>query len=72
MAKSDYVLGGQLEQIRYLSWAWSWIWSILDFPFIANPYILMIIDLSLNIELKIHYVVDVDAIKAHVQDKNLS
>ena len=22
---------GQLEQIRYLSWAWSWIWSLFGF-----------------------------------------
>ena len=46
---------------------------ILDMiPFIANYYFLMIIDLSLNIDLKIHYIVDVDAIKAHIQDKYLS
>jgi hypothetical protein len=46
---------------------------ILDMiPFIANYYFLMIIDLPLNIDLKIHYIVDVDAIKAHVQDKYLS
>ena len=46
---------------------------ILDMiPFIANYYVLMIIDLSLNIDLKIHYIVDVDAIKAHIQDKYLS
>ena len=46
---------------------------ILDMiPFIANYYFLMIIDFSLNIDLKIHYIVDVDAIKAHVQDKYLS
>ena len=32
------------------------------FPFIANCYILMIID------FKIHYLVDFDAIKAHVQE----
>ena len=37
----------------------------LGFPFIANSYILM----SLNIELKIHYIVDVDAIKVCVPDK---
>ena len=43
---------------------------ILDMiPFIANYYFFMIIDLSLNIDLKIHYIVDVDAFKAHVQDK---
>ena len=29
----------------------------------------MIINLSLNIDLKIHYIVDSDAIKAHAQDK---
>ena len=46
---------------------------ILDMiPYIANYYFLMIIDLSLTIDLKIHYIVDVDAIKAHVQDKFLS
>ena len=32
----------------------------------------MIIDLSLNIDLRIHYIVDFDAIKAHAQDKYLS
>ena len=32
---------GQLEHIRYLSWAWTWIWPILGFPYIANSYILM-------------------------------
>ena len=46
---------------------------ILDrIPVIVNYYFLMIIDLSLDIDLKIHYIVDVDAIKAHVQDKYLS
>ena len=40
--------------------------------FITNYYILMIIDLSLNIDLKIHYIVDLDAIKVHVQDKHLA
>ena len=48
------------------------MWYILVFPFIANHYILMIIDLSLNIDLKIHYIVDFDAIKGHVQDKYLA
>ena len=46
---------------------------ILDMiPFIANYYFLMIFDLSLNIDLKIHYIFDIDTIKAHVQDKFLS
>ena len=31
----------------------------------------MIIDLSLNIDLRIHYIVDFDAIKPHAQDKYL-
>ena len=42
------------------------------FPFIANYYILMITDLSLNIDLKIHYIVDADATKTHIQDKYLA
>ena len=29
-------------------------------------------DLLLNVKLKIHYIVDVDTIKGHVQDKYLS
>ena len=40
------------------------------FSFIANYYILMITDLSLNIDLKICYIVD--AIRAHFQDKYLA
>ena len=42
------------------------------FPFIANCYTLMIIDLSLNIDSKIFYTVEFDAIKDHVQEKYLA
>ena len=30
----------QLERIRYLSWAWFWIWSILVLPFIVRKFVM--------------------------------
>ena len=77
MAKSDYVMGGgsYLASLNRLGTCLEhdpgydpfWI-----FPFIANCHILMIIGMTLNIDLKINCIVDVDAIKARVQGKYLS